>query len=264
MLRKLINKRPCLPSPSERRCYGCGCTGHLRGDPECSAKDKAVWKGAPERFKRKVEKYDQSLLDRGAGQGVSEWEGHSIGKRGKAAPKVPCRNWLWGNGTCKYAERCRYSHDAYAGSGADFNNARVISAGARQRKDKYAPVIITELNEIKEGDDVFVKSAWWKDDSDDEGNLYQLVRGAPAVIVRSEATTINNDFIQKKGNLIEPKGNLIGSKIPKTDKRRFFIGILALVFCLRMKKCRICRKRSLRCLWMGISAAIVSLWLPFQ
>jgi hypothetical protein len=72
-------------------------------------------------------------------------------------------------------------------------------------------------------DDVYAKSAWWRDDSDDEGNSYQLIRGAPAAIVRSEAGTIINDFIPKR-NLIEPKGYFIGSKIPKTDERRFFIG----------------------------------------
>ena len=65
VLRIPMKERPCLSSMSERRCYGCGCTGHLRGDPECTAKEKAVWMGAPERFKRKVEVCDQSLLDRG-------------------------------------------------------------------------------------------------------------------------------------------------------------------------------------------------------
>jgi hypothetical protein len=138
VLRKLIKERPCLPSQSERRCYGCGCTGHLRGDPECSAGDKAVWMGAPERFKRKVEKCDQPLLDRGERQVVSKREVLSIGKRRIAASKVPCRNWLKGNGRCKYAERCRYSHDAYAGDCADCISAGVINTGAQQQKNKSA------------------------------------------------------------------------------------------------------------------------------
>jgi hypothetical protein len=92
VLRKPIQERPSLPSQSERRCYGCGCVGHLRGDPECSAGDKAVWMGAPERFKRKVEEGDQPLLDRGERKVSSNQQKISNGKRRIAASKLPCRN----------------------------------------------------------------------------------------------------------------------------------------------------------------------------
>ena len=31
--------------PSEVTCYGCGETGHRRGDPECAAGPNAIWEG---------------------------------------------------------------------------------------------------------------------------------------------------------------------------------------------------------------------------
>ncbi len=107
VLQKPSLERPSLKGPNERRCYGCGCVGHLRGDPECSAVDKAVWMGAPERFKRKVEEGVQPLFVRGERKDGSNrqklW--NELGR--KEAPKLPCRNWLWGKGSCKYAERCQ-------------------------------------------------------------------------------------------------------------------------------------------------------------
>ena len=43
------------PGPGVKRCYGCGALGHIRGDPKCTAGGTAVWKGAPEGFKRKID-----------------------------------------------------------------------------------------------------------------------------------------------------------------------------------------------------------------
>ena len=132
VLRKPMMEQPPLPSMFNRRCYGCGYAGHLRGDAECTAEDKAVWTGAPERFKRKVNECNQPLPEKGVKELVVTRKVLPIVKRGKAASKVPCRNWLYGRGTCKYAEQCRYSHDAYAGRGVDYTSARVISGWEQQ------------------------------------------------------------------------------------------------------------------------------------
>ena len=64
VLRKPTLGQPSLKSPNGRRCYGCGHMGHLRGDPECLAVDEAVWIGAPERFKRKMEEEVPPLFRR--------------------------------------------------------------------------------------------------------------------------------------------------------------------------------------------------------
>jgi hypothetical protein len=34
----------------ERRCYGCGQFGHMRGTEECKAGEDAVWGGAPKAY----------------------------------------------------------------------------------------------------------------------------------------------------------------------------------------------------------------------
>ncbi len=43
------------PGPDQKRCYGYGAMGHVRGDSKCSAGAGAIWKGAPEEFKRRME-----------------------------------------------------------------------------------------------------------------------------------------------------------------------------------------------------------------
>ena len=40
-------------SKKERRCYGCGQTGHMRGAEECRAGKDAVWGGAPKAYLEK-------------------------------------------------------------------------------------------------------------------------------------------------------------------------------------------------------------------
>ncbi len=59
-------------------------------------------------------------------------------------------------------------------------------------------------------------------DSNDSDHLYELIRGVPSVIVSSEASTTNNEYIPKR-NLIGPN-NFIGSKISKSGQSRCFIG----------------------------------------
>jgi hypothetical protein len=43
------------PGPGLKRCYGCGGLGHIRGDPKCTAGGTAIWKGAPDGFKKRME-----------------------------------------------------------------------------------------------------------------------------------------------------------------------------------------------------------------
>ena len=44
------------PGPHQRTCYGCGKTGHMRGDKTCSAGPNGVWDGAPQVWKDRVKK----------------------------------------------------------------------------------------------------------------------------------------------------------------------------------------------------------------
>jgi hypothetical protein len=40
----------------EKRCYGCGQFGHLRGDGDCTAGKDAIWGGAPKVYLEKVQR----------------------------------------------------------------------------------------------------------------------------------------------------------------------------------------------------------------
>ena len=73
-------------------CWACGKQGHRRGDPQCSAGPNDVYKGAPNRAKK-----------RSAGAGNDGF------KSGKGAGQV-CR-FFQQHGKCKFGEKCKYSHD---------------------------------------------------------------------------------------------------------------------------------------------------------
>jgi hypothetical protein len=106
------------PGPGMKRCYGCGALGHVRGDPKCTAGSTAVWKGAPEGFKRKIDGGTKNPNpQRKGGKGKGGATQRNLGKR-KAdgdTSKLPCHNWARGNGFCKYADNCRYSHSGPKG-----------------------------------------------------------------------------------------------------------------------------------------------------
>jgi hypothetical protein len=212
VLRKPILEHPSLKNPNERRCYGCGHVGHLRGDPECSAVDKAVWIGAPERFKRKMEEGVPPLFIRGERKDGSNRQKLWNKVRRKEAPKLPCRNWLGGKGSCKYAKRCHYSHDLLRGKSAKGTAAGVPKQREEQYENNCATIDVTDLSE----EDVLVNvkgtSVPWRTEWDKEYHQYQRIRGKPAVIGRKDTPTIRDDFMQKAMNLIEPS-NFIGSKI---------------------------------------------------
>ena len=58
------------------------------------------------------------------------------------------------------------------------------------------------------------KTVSWKNESDEEDHLYELIRGVPAVIVSNRNSQSNKDFI--------PKRTLIGRKIVKNRENSFF------------------------------------------
>ncbi len=41
---------------AEKRCYGCGQFGHMRGAEECKAGKDAIWGGAPKAYLEKVQR----------------------------------------------------------------------------------------------------------------------------------------------------------------------------------------------------------------
>ena len=104
----------------ERRCYGCGKSGHYRGSEECTASKDAVWGGAPKAYLDKIQKqFGKSPTSQ---------------KRGLTPDaKQPCPYWSSGDGYCRFAERCHFSHDGPQGGS---QRARGFSKGKGNGKGK--------------------------------------------------------------------------------------------------------------------------------
>lgn len=91
-----------------------------------------------------------------------------------------------------------------------------------------------------------IKTVSWKNESDEEDHLYELIRGVPAVIVSNRNSQSNKDFI--------PKRTLIGRKIVKNRENSFF-GQKIFFEDERKKKGTFCLKRGkqrLKCLWTAL------------
>ena len=56
------------PGPHQRKCYGCGEIGHMRGDSSCVAGPIGVWEGAPQVWKDRVKKSGNKGGSKGQGK----------------------------------------------------------------------------------------------------------------------------------------------------------------------------------------------------
>jgi hypothetical protein len=184
--------------------------GHVRGDSKCTAGASAVWKGAPEGFKRRLEggsKNPNPQKKGGKGKGGSTQRNAGKRRTEVDTSKLPCHNWSRGNGFCKYAEACRYSHSGpKGGSGKSITLTATLKKEKKSKKSKAALVITNQDDEKSR------KSVCWESNSEDSDHLYELIRGVPTVIVSNDRPATITDFIPKR-DLIEPRRNLIGSKI---------------------------------------------------
>jgi hypothetical protein len=80
----------------------------------------------------------------GKGKGGSTQR--NLGKRKSEADTstLPCHNWSRGNGFCKYADACRYSHDGPKGGGTTSTTMAVTNKRIKQEKNKKPSLVITE------------------------------------------------------------------------------------------------------------------------
>jgi hypothetical protein len=58
--------------------------------------------------------------------------------------KLPCRNWPRGNGFCKYAVACRYSHDGPKVGGYHSTTMAVTTKKIKKEKKNKPSLVITE------------------------------------------------------------------------------------------------------------------------
>jgi hypothetical protein len=140
------------PGPGLKRCYGCGGLGRIRGDPKCPAGGTAIWKGAPDGFKKRMEGGTKKAApQRKGGKGKGGSTQRNLGKR-KAevdTSRLPCHNWTRGNGFCKYAENCRYSHSGpQAGDGKSTALAATVKR-EKKAKVKKSSLVVTRKGESK-------------------------------------------------------------------------------------------------------------------
>jgi hypothetical protein len=150
----------------------------------------------------------------GKGKGGSTQR--NLGKR-KAddTSKLPCHNWSRGNGFCKYADACRYSHDGPKGGSNQSTTMAVTTKKIKKEKKNKPSLVITEYEgDGEEHNNSHNKTVSWKNEEVEEDHLYELIRGVPAVIVSNRNSQSNKDFI--------PKRNLIGRKNRKIRGKQFF------------------------------------------
>ena len=184
------------PGPHQKRCYNCGLTGHIGSDPACKAGPTEVWKGAPASYKKRRQ---GGYKRKGGGRGKCGEKNtqRNSGKRKqeKDFSKIPCHNWSRGNGFCKYADACRYSHDGPKGDQDKTAGAKATKSSMpmtkKQKKVKYEKkVTIFVADDSVDDEDGGSEVA---DPDEDDDHLYELIRGVPTVVINCLETT--DDYI---------------------------------------------------------------------
>jgi len=194
------------PGPHQRKCYGCGKMGHMRGDQTCTAGPNGVWEGAPQIWKDRVKKAGQSNFGKGAGKPTSKVEQRNKGKRdssGKPLKDQPCHNWTRGNGFCKFADACRYSHEGPKGDpnlkGGPGQKRKIDAVFMATKKGKKARKQLASLlmKDIKAGGKAKAKDTGKNTDEDD--HLYELIRGVPTVMINAKGDEFD-DFVPRRNS----------------------------------------------------------------
>lgn len=86
----------------------------------------------------------------------------------------------------------------------------------KKEKDNKPSLVITKYeSDGEEHNNSHDKTVSWKNESDEEDRLYELISEVPAVIVSNRNSQSNKDFILKR--------NLIGQKIVKNRKIVFLV-----------------------------------------
>ena len=111
-------------------------------------------------------------------------------RKAEDTSKLPCHNWSRGNGFCKYADACRYSHDGPKGGGTTSTTMAVTNKRIKLEKNKKPSLVITEKGGKKNGREVSLSES-----SDEEDHLYQLIRGVPTAMVVDRSGSIKKEIL---------------------------------------------------------------------
>ena len=177
------------PGPRQKVCYGCGEKGHFRGDAECTAGPNDVWSGAPDHFKAKEKGGGKGKRKGGKGKGRGGGKAQGKGRQRNAKPpskegQIPCKYFNFGNGYCRFGDRCHHSHATKGGKRKEAP-AMILSKKDKKMKKDIVAMVVKDLKS---------KAGQRKpkgEGSEDEGDdgLYNLVRGGGKQIFPSHSTT---------------------------------------------------------------------------
>ena len=196
----------------EKRCYGCGQLGHMRGAEECKAAKDAVWGGAPKAYLEKIQK---------------KFGRSPTSEKRAFTPDVkrPCPYWSSGDGYCRFAERCHFSHEGPQGGskrardfgqgkgkgngkgkgrGKGKGNGKGKGRGGRGRTPGNTTMIVKKKG-VQGVDDKERRSSSMMvsqegagnrtqdyDESDTEDELYNLMRGHTSLMM-AEGSDLSED-----------------------------------------------------------------------
>ncbi len=155
-----------------------------------------MWK---DRVKKGLNKVGGKVTGKGKSETQQRNQGKRDGGKGDAKSKEPCHNWSRGNGFCKYADACRFSHDGPQGGQGKEPFAKrkgdavflATKKGKKARK-QLTSLLLKDLKEEKKG-----KVSSGDSDKEDDEHLYQLIRGVPTVVIKSLDPEVD-DFVPSR------------------------------------------------------------------
>ncbi len=120
------------------------------------------------------------VLDPATAKGKSKGKGKDKGKaggnrnwKGKGeSGKPPCADWSKGNGYCKWADSCRFSHDGPKGGKRKASTSLATKGSAKKQKKQMMSMLVQVLDDVEEK-----KSEPKEKELSAKGRLMQIVRG---------------------------------------------------------------------------------------
>jgi hypothetical protein len=131
------------PGAGQMSCYRCGTKDHCAGDPACKNKDGKVHKDAPKWFRKQNGAPNRG----GKGKGKEKKGGNQMGK-------PVCHNWSKGNGYCRYAAACNFSHDGPQGGAKrkwDNSSATLPAKAVKRAKKEIMAMVIDGMKNEEKG-----------------------------------------------------------------------------------------------------------------
>jgi hypothetical protein len=168
-----------------------------------------VWKGAPAAWKAKMGKPKGKGGKGKGGKGKGKSYQRNLGDRkpieDQAANDGICHNWSRGNGYCKFGTNCNFKHEGPKGGKRKNPTSSMVASGQsnmknRPKKKQKATLVVKDNKDEKVID---------RADSENEDDVYRLIRGAPSfVVTRSaeESSLYRPKWLRNENNRAEGMG----------------------------------------------------------